>query len=247
MERFTKGYDELTEYEQRVSTYIVQNFHKVSDMSINKLAEKNVVSKTVIINMAQKLGFSGYTDLRYYLKEKSYKNDLLPEKVVLGNETLRSVNITYNIINTKQVIEAAKLVNKVETVYVAARGTSKASAAHLAHLLLIAGIKCVLVLDYNILPIMARKILENELFIMISLSGETRIIVEAAEMVKARSGSLISLTSFTQNRLVNLADINLYVAGSSTDTADNDDISRIGFFFITEILAQQVKNEKLKT
>lgn len=49
MERFTKGYDELTEYEQRVSTYIVQNFHKVSDMSINKLAEKTFVSKTVII------------------------------------------------------------------------------------------------------------------------------------------------------------------------------------------------------
>lgn len=37
-------------------------------MKITDLAKNSLVSKTVIINMAQKLGFSGYVDLKYYLK-----------------------------------------------------------------------------------------------------------------------------------------------------------------------------------
>ena len=242
MKRLTEGFERLTESEKRVCNYIVQNYKEVADMSINDLAERAFASKTVVINMAQKLDFSGYTELRYYLKSKiSSKEEEVMSPYASRDSVLKLSKLTGNIMNFEDMDQVAKDILKSRTVYVSARGTSKSCATHLSHLLLTMGVKCVLINDYNLLSITASKIERNELFILFSLSGETRKIIEAAEIVKARGAKVVGITSFSHNNLSRLADINLYAATESTDTITDDDISRIGFFIVAEVLANQVK------
>lgn len=248
MKRLTDGFERLTESEKRVCNYVVQNYEKVSDMNINDLAQKSLTSKTVVINMAQKLDFDGYTDLRYYLKNKimgEQEEIMSPEES--RDRVLNLAQMTGNIINFENVDRAALKIVKARTVYVAARGTSKAAASHFAHLLLTMGIKCVLITGYNLLTLMAKQVERNEIMILFSLSGETAKIIEAAEIVKAHNAKVIAITSFSHNSLSRLADINLYSAAESTETLHNDDISRIGFFILTEILGNQVKTKIQKT
>lgn len=95
---------------------------------------------------------------------------------------------------------AIKLI-KYDSIYIVARGTSKASASYLSHLLLINGIHTIPALDMPSLPIIAKKANVNSLFILISLSGETEEIVNAAEIIKAKSGNIVSLTAFNQIEL----------------------------------------------
>ena len=244
MKRLTDGFERLTESEKRVCNYVVQNYEQVSDMNINDLAQKSLTSKTVVINMAQKLEFDGYTDLRYYLKNKilnDYQEVMSPEES--RDRVLNLAQMTGNIINFDNVNRVADKIINARTVYVAARGTSKAAATHFSHLLLTMGVKCVLITEYNLLTLMAKQVERNEIMILFSLSGETAKIVEAAEIVKAHNAKLIAITSFSHNSLSRLADINLYAAADNTDTLNNDDISRIGFFILTEILGNQVKTK----
>lgn len=242
MRRLTEGFDRLTESEKRVCNYIVQNYKEVADMNINDLAEKAYASKTVVINMAQKLDFSGYTELRYYLKSRINDKEVEITTPYSSRDTvLKLSKLTGNIMNFEDMDKVAKDIIKARTVYVSARGTSKSCATHLSHLLLTMGVKCVLITDYNLLSITASKIDKNEMFVLFSLSGETRKIIEAAEIVKARGAEVVAITSFSHNTLSRLADMNLYAAAESTDTLDDDDISRIGFFIVAEILANQVK------
>lgn len=69
MEKLIREFDKLTEYEQRVCSFIVQNTDQAFKMNIKELAKETLVSKTVVINTAQKMGFSGFTELKYYLKD----------------------------------------------------------------------------------------------------------------------------------------------------------------------------------
>lgn len=248
MRRLTDGFELLTESEKRVCNYVVQNYQDVSEMNINELAKHAFASKTVVINMAQKLDFSGYTELRYYLKNK-IKNEVNEVLTPYGsrNSVLKLAQLTGNIMNFSEIDRAAKHIINARTVYVSARGTSKSCAIHLTHLLLTMGVKCVLIDDYNLLTITANNIDKNETFILFSLSGETKKIVEAAEISKAMEAQVIAVTSFNHNSLARLADINIYAATESMDTLYDDDISRIGFFVIAEVLANQVKLNLKKT
>lgn len=243
MNRLTQDFDVLTEAEKRVCNYIVHNYERVAKMSINDLADKSYTSKTVVINMAQKLGFEGYTDLRYYLKEMKSVQEPVVKTEVIKENILKNASMTGTILNYDKLKEAASEILAAKTVYIAARGTSKSIASHLSHLLLTMGVKCMLIDDYNLLSIIANQVDPQELFILISLSGETRKIVDAAKTVKAREGEIISLTAFTHNSLARLSDLSLFAATESVETAVDDDISRIGFFVICEMLAHQVKYE----
>ena len=96
--------------------------------------------------------------------------------------------------------------------------------------------------DYNLLTIAAHKVDKKELFILISLSGETAKILETAKIIQSRQAKIISITSFTNNSLSKLADINLFAASDSVDTLKNDDKTRIGVFIVIEQLLNCMKN-----
>lgn len=241
MKRLTDNFELLTDAEKRVCSYIVEHPKEVIDLTINDLAEKSHASKTVVVNMAQKLQFDGYADLKYYLRDTINKMDEAIEARETKNQILELSTMTGEIINVDRIQEVARRIHSAKTVYIAARGTSKAVASHLNHLLLTMGVKCLLIEDYNLLTLIADKITRDEMLILISLSGETRKIVETAKISKAREAFLVSLTSFSQSTLTDLADLNLYAIANSMDTLENDDISRIGFFMVAEILAHEVK------
>lgn len=231
----------LTDAEKRVCSYIVEHLQEVIDLTINDLAEKSHTSKTVVVNTAQKLQFAGYADLKFYLRDTIEKIDEAIETRETKNQILELSTMTGEIVNDARIQEVANRIHSAKTVYIAARGTSKAVASHLNHLLLTMGIKCLLIDDYNLLTLIADKISRDEMLILISLSGETKKIIETAKITKARGAFLVSLTSFRQSTLTDLADLNLYAVADSIDTLENDDISRIGFFMVAEILAYEVK------
>jgi len=71
MDELAKYYSELTISEQRVFSYIFNNQKTTLNMKIDDIAKAAFSSKTVIINMTQKLGFTGFADFKYYLRSNN--------------------------------------------------------------------------------------------------------------------------------------------------------------------------------
>jgi DNA-binding MurR/RpiR family transcriptional regulator len=241
MENLAKLFNKLTNSEQKVFTYIYENQQKVMKMKISDLAKETFTSKTVIINLAQKLGFEGFSDLKYHLKSASYAED---DRKVL--EDLQ-YNLKQNIEKTFVVIEAdlykkiTREILEAKTVYVFARGTSKAAGSYLNHLLLTIGIKCVFVDDYNLLTLVSKTLESDELVILISLSGNTEKILEVANIAKVKGVKTIAITSFGNNELTKISDYTLHCVSNHTETKYNDSISRIGMFIVIEMLVNSIK------
>ena len=70
MEYLAEIFETLTESEKRVFTYIYRHQTEASRMNIQDVAGAASVSKTVVINTCQKLGFEGFGALKYYLRNQ---------------------------------------------------------------------------------------------------------------------------------------------------------------------------------
>ena len=151
MVELAKYFDDLTNSEKVVFNYIYNHQKEVIDMKITDLAREALTSKTVIINMAQKLGFLGYADFKYYLKSGNIPKKNKNKYEELENELKDNIQKTFSLVNIEDIKGVVREIQKARTIYIAARGTSKAVGSHLNHLLLTLGIRCIFLEDYKTL------------------------------------------------------------------------------------------------
>ncbi|GAA0822384.1 MurR/RpiR family transcriptional regulator [Clostridium tertium] len=241
MENLAKLFNKLTNSEQKVFTYIYANQQKVIKMKINDLAKETFTSKTVIINLSQKLGFEGFSDLKYYLKSNNSADDDIKVLEDLQYGLKQNIEKTFVVIEADLYKKISREVIEAKTVYVFARGTSKAAGYYLNHLLLTLGIKCIFVKDYNLLTLVGNTLESDELVILISLSGNTEKILEVANIAKVKGSRTIAITSFGNNELSKISDYTLHCVSNDTETKFNDSISRIGMFIVIEMLVNSIK------
>lgn len=242
MLNFLDNYEEMTASERKVLNYIVENMDVIPYMKINDLAETTYVSKTVIINLAQKLGYSGYKELKYYINQ-SVKDKVLHQKNsdLSYREILdQSINKTFSIVSEEMLQNCAKKIQASENVFIMARGTSKAVGYYLEHLLLSIGIQCIFIKDYNLSELFTNFVAKNDMVIFISMSGNTKKIIDTAKKVHFKEAKIISITSFQTNELTKYTNDNLYCYSDNNDTKKNDKISRIGFFLIVDLLINEL-------
>lgn len=241
MESLAKRFSTLTNSEQKVFTYIYSHQEEIIKMKISDLAKKTYTSKTVIINLSQKLGFEGFSDLKYYLKSNSNKDKDIKFAEDLQYNIKQNIDKTFAVIDIDKYKKISEEIIKANIVYVFARGTSKATADYLNHLLLTIGIKCIFIRDYNLITLVSNSLNSQEAVILISLSGNTEKILEVANIAKVKGAKIISITSFGANELEKLSDYTLHCVSDDTKTKFNDSLSRIGMFVVIEILVNSIK------
>lgn len=240
---FIDSYDDLTESERKALTYIMNHLEEVPYMNINQLAELSFVSKTVIINVAQKLGFSGFKELKYHI------NQQLREKAVTDKshhfsvkETMtQSIEKTISLISEEDLSSCAKEIIRAKNIFIMARGTSKPVGYYLEHLLFSLGFHCFFIKDYNLSETFTNLVTENDVVILISLSGSTKKIIDTARKVHMKKAKIVSLTGFQTSILTSFADFKLYCHTEEMDTKRDDSISRIGFYLIVDLMIRTIK------
>ncbi|GIN11032.1 RpiR family transcriptional regulator [Shouchella clausii] len=239
-----KNYEELTVSEKRVLSYIMENQDQIPHIKINDLAEATFVSKTVIINLAQKLDFSGFREMKYYISQKILEKMSAQEtSTVLYRERLKqSIDKTFSLVTEDQLQKTAAKIKAAKNVFIMARGTSKAVGYYLEHLLLTIGIQCIFIKDYNLSEVFTDFVAEDDIVIFISLSGGTKKIIDTAKKIHLKKAEMISITSFKTNELTRYTTNNLFCYTDKTNTSKNDTISRTGFFLTIDLLVDQLAN-----
>lgn len=244
LSRLTERYDELTDLEKRIVEYIINNPAKVQDSSASQVADTLYVSKTTIINLSKKLGFEGYSELRYYLKDyivNRKEGGVGPsfEDIVYGINT--EVSKTLALQNEENVEKIAKRIMDSRIVYVVGRGASEPIANLLSSRLALLNIKAILIADPNIIDVLGDSLDPDETVVVMSLSGETERILTITKTARARGVDVIALTSFSNNSLQKIANYNMYCFANDTETAYNDLISRIGMHTLIQILISYIE------
>ncbi|WP_158679131.1 MurR/RpiR family transcriptional regulator [Anaerococcus marasmi] len=236
-----KNYSNLTKSEKEIAHYISINQEDVINTTSSELAEKLYISKTTLINFCKKIGFEGFTEMKYYLK--SNQEDKI-EKHNRDNSTkdeiLNEVKKTLEILDDEKVLEFCENIIASQNLYIASRGASKQIAISFCNNLNMLGIPAIFIDNFNLINVMKNHLNHKDTVIVISLSGKTKILNELSKITKINGSKLLTITAFHSNPIQNVSDNSLNFYSNTMDTSYRDIHSRIGMNIVCSYIISRL-------
>ena len=192
-ELINKNYDKLTQNDHQIFNYIIKNQQECKEMTCEQIADKCHVSRTTLLRFCRKLDLNSFAELKYVLKlsdSEVYENTNLDIE-----EACQTYHKIIDEIKEHQYKNVCSLIYNAETIYIYGTGNAqKAEAEEFKRIFLSAG-KCVIDLfDLGEVQFIQNKFADKDLFVIISLSGETAEgiqILKAIESTKIKTLSII--------------------------------------------------------
>ncbi|TCN26206.1 MurR/RpiR family transcriptional regulator [Mesobacillus foraminis] len=196
----------LSDTEDQIVEYIINHKAEAVTLSIQHLASILYTVPNTITRLSKKLGYDGFSHMKNSLKEELNEINAIPAED----------SLVFNIHKTISLIDEEKLANVTKTIQEARRllffavGDTAPYCEVMIKSLKVAGKHGEFYFHRHEMIYEINHLEKIDVLFLISLSGETRQVLEMAELAKQRGVTLISLTHFTKNALQSLTDLNLY-------------------------------------
>lgn len=205
-------YQNLTKSEKKVADFILKQRLKFYNNTLKESAVAIGVSEATIIRFLNKNSYNSLYDLKYDIRKEfedeknSYvqleDNYIDQLRYVVKNE----VDNTLMNIDVEKVAEVVSLIKNQDMIYILGIGHSGLVANIAEYRMLRYGIEAKSITDMHYQAIQATLTKQNDLFIAISLSGESPELNGAVKTVKEKGGVVIAIISNANSSLGKLAD-----------------------------------------
>ncbi|GGC99289.1 RpiR family transcriptional regulator [Thalassobacillus devorans] len=195
----------LNDTDDEIIEYIVKNKECVIKMSIQMLAKKFYTVPNTITRLSKKLGYDGFSQLKNTLKEE-----------VQGEVREQDSTLQYNMKRTLDLVDREmlrKVADKLKDsrhIYIFGVGDTVPFCEILSTHIKIGGKSAEYFLHRHDAVYAMNHAKSQDVLILISMSGETRQIMEMAGLAKEKGVTIVSLTHFTRNSLESEADMRLF-------------------------------------
>lgn len=209
-ELINENYDKLTENDHQIFKYISKNKSEAFELTSDELAKKCHVSRTTLLRFCHKLDLKSFAELKYLLKSQKYTEEQSLNIDI--EEACRSYHKIIDEMRQYKYTDICSLIYNAETIYIYGTGNAqKAEAEAFKHMFLSMG-KCVINLfDLGEIQFMQSKFELKDLFIIISLSGETLGGIDILKSIETTNINTLSMTRFDNNTIARMCKCNLYV------------------------------------
>ena len=243
------NYNTLSTAQQKIGDFVLQNTQRVMYLSITDLAAQCDTSETTIMRFLRKIGFTSYQVFRVKLAQSLQKdNPKYPWSEIESEDSLSTITgkvITSSItaledirqlITPALVSQAVELIVGAKRVFVYGVGSSSYIAGDLFHKLIRLGLNASTCSDSHIMSIQTEQSLLGDLFIFVSHTGESHIIVQNADGAKNGGVGVLSITSYRHSSLAKLSDCTLISSTNEMNYRPDAMTSRIIQLVIIDVL-----------
>ena len=239
-------YDSLTKSEKKIANFIMKNFEKAKNMTSYEISNKVNVGQATVIRFSKKLGYVSFNELINSInkleqedileKNISLSDDITTTNTKIANQYIDVVKLTLELNPAKIFEEVIEEIIKAERIVVLGIGNSAIVSTDFVNKLARVGMNAFTNLDTHLQFSMITNLRKKDLLILISDSGETREIVEAAKLAKENNTKIISITKFTKNKLHSYSDYILKTASFDVNLRLDATTSRIAQFTIIDMI-----------
>lgn len=228
--------DKLNPTDLIVWRYIYANKKECCYISIYDIADACNVSRTTVLRFAKKLGLDGFSDLKMMLKMEISQAREKPS-MDIAEATMNLCQHVGEEIAKQDFTRINKLMYKAKRIFVYASGhVQKNVASEILRLFVNCNVLVYEIKGPDEFSTIIRNAKDEDLFIIISLSGESENVVEVAQKLHLQKIPLISLTQLKSNTLAKLSNENIYVTPIELPaTVDFEYKSMLGFFLAVEM------------
>ena len=207
----------LSESEENVLKYIVNNTDKVLELGVRGVARECFSSSSVVMNLAKKMGYRGFIEMVYKLEENFKEDDVAPP----SNDRL-CLNLTDELLEE---FKGLLLTNRSKPMYVHAVGFSSIVSKYIQQKLMVEGF---LAMESEYFSVVDKERKNETIFIFISKSGETPQILDLAKQIKQGRGRVISFVGAKDSGVEEHSDLTFVVKNSNRN--DDRNIQENDFF-----------------
>ena len=241
----------LAPKEQQIARYILDHPTEVVKMSIKELAEGVGTSVSSVVRLCKSAGYAGYkefcrilaTDLALNDKMQTITySDVRPgdsiESIInsVCSSNIRSIENTGAMISSEdlgQVVELICNANRVDFYGVGSSGLIAMDAHNKFIRIRKLSLSCT---DPHEQCLTAASLRKGDVAVLISYSGDTKDILETADVVRQTEATLVSVTRYGKTALSQKADISLYSSTSENMIRSGVMGQRIGQLTLIDIL-----------
>jgi len=232
----------LNKTERRLFDYVVKNMDTVKLMSIRELAEKQFLSTATIFRFAQRLGFSGYSDLTNSLLITTHsKQDTVIPNIVMGHgyseEYLKNAMEAVRVMSPKQVEDVIKLLTNKPHIYILTDDNTHAIGQYCERLFIGLNFHAYFPETAYQKWNLVNRIGSQDMIIALSYSGQDEMMINFIQKVfLTEHPHLLSITRSDNNTLESLSDTNFYIFANEILISGMDLTSSVTMLMILELL-----------
>jgi len=215
--------DTINDTEYAILLDLVERIDQLQHYSIREAAKNNFVSTSSISRLSTKLGLSGYSELKFYLKNQYdhlYDNQgdshssIKKTAAVLLHSFQQNFDKTVNQLNEKDLEQFIKMITESSYIGVCGSGSSELAAHYFSQRFQIVGKDNWLVQLSAPGGIYMNQLAKSQLMVFFSRSGESTYVLAKAQHAKRNGVKMVSITSNPNSTLAEMSDLVLPIYGS---------------------------------
>lgn len=241
----------FSESERMIATYLLAHFRNLPGMSTRQLAKETFTSSAAIVRFSQKLGFGGYTEFRvkFLADMMRYTDRPHGEELAMTDKDsvhsildkvtsieLDSIKETRGLLEPGDFVRALAIINKSDHIDFYAMDNNL-DIANMAATGFIMANKC-----STVHPAMTMQYLQatgapkDHVAFFISRTGENRMLLDIAHLLKLRGNPIIALTASPRSSLANMAEVVFPVATVKSMEELGPRVFLLGAKYVMDIL-----------
>ena len=231
-------HDKLNENDLAIISYVLMYKTQCETLSIVDLAKLCHTSKSSILRLTQKLGFSGFSEFKYSLKKASKEKAPTLNLLDLQREDMEA---TLKLMQQTDVATIVQKMHQADRIIGYGTGWGQQNAVKELNRNFMGCGKSMLSIpaktefDLN-MPIITK----NDFVVIISLSGDAKDLEQNIQTLNLRGVPILSITTFKNNYLASLAPFNLYYQVSPMhQTERNEMVSFITLNLVCDALFRE--------
>lgn len=236
-------YPSLTNSEQKVAKYVLENLEKVIYFSVTDLAFEVGVGETTVLRFCRKIGLKGYQEFKLKIAQNlpeethsgnsSGHNNLIDR---IANNTIETIKNTSSMVREETLEEAINMLNEAKSINFFGVGTSGVTAMDAKTRFLRFGKRIEALVDPHLQAMTASTLSKDDVVIGLSISGSTRDTIESIEIAKKNGAKVIAITYYSRSPITQFADIVLPGGAKESPLEGGSLTAKISQLFIVDLL-----------
>ncbi|MGL6065747.1 MAG: MurR/RpiR family transcriptional regulator [Cetobacterium sp.] len=196
-------YDTFSKKEKVVADYILTNKKEIQNISITNLSNLIGISTSTMTRFSKKIKCESFVEMKMKLNVES-TNDCDKQQDIFSavhDYYTQVIEKTNTLINRDSILKIIQKIKKSKKIYIYGVGSSGLTAQEFMQRLLRMGFNVCSITDSHMMIINSAILNEDDLVIGISISGETKEIVDSLRVAQKNGAQTIGITSLQNSSI----------------------------------------------
>lgn len=236
--RLLKHEFKLNDTDDIIADYVKKNRNLIHSISIQKISADLFIAPNAIMRFAKKLEYNGFSDMKFSI--------LRENENLINIKNVDTENLSKTILKTNQLFDqpilddlSTKIINSKNCI-ILGLGDNLYFCEMMSKYLRSVKIRSDFFPHLHEMLFAIKNCCEDDLIIIISVSGEKERLINLAEIAKSNNSTVVSLTHFCNNTLSNIAHISLYFWAELEIINGWDITDRSGMMILIRVLIEKI-------